>query len=931
MKTKYIKFSALVLLMANTVYAQDASVSENAEKVNLAFQTLDKKQTTGSVYVVNPDEVLEYDSRQGVSAAISNKAVGLSGTNLHGIGNVIYVVDGVIRDITYLNMLEVEQVTVLKDAVSRVLYGADADTGVVLITTKKGDIAKTKLKFNVEYGLQSAISMPKFLDAATYMEVYNRAYVNDGGSVDALPFSTERIQNTRNGIDPVLYPDNDYYGDRFVKDMVNFSNVYGEASGGSDKVRYYMNLGWKRNEQWVKSSHANVQDIFTVRGKVDFQVTSWMRMNMDASVVFDVFNGPNTGTYWNNASTILPYTSTLLIPVDRVTNLDQLTGVNVQEGGYLLGGTSVYQTNLIGELNNKGNYTQMDRYAQFRTGADFDLNGITKGLTANGMFSYVFENSYKQFINNQYAIYEPGPADENGNFAVTKIGNDKFTTSQTVNDDSQDFARKVEANANLNYQRQFGKFNLAALLMGRMKYYWLNDTFQDDKRVSWGGNINSMYDNKYILEASILRQGSSKFAPGNRWGTSYAFGGGWIVSEEDFLKDNGMINYLKLRANYGEIQNDNWTLGNYAGYFLYEDVYQNSGAFNYNNGANKNNSVLISSVGNVYSWQKRKELNVGFEAKLFDNRTWIEAAYFNSINADQLTEMSSSKPATFGNNVKVVENYNSTKYDGVEFGISHTEKIQDFSITAGLNYMFTNSEILKIEEQVYDTEYNKHRSRLGTWANAMIGYKAERLYAPEDFDANGNLVEGLPQNTLGTVKPGDIKYFDYNGDNMITEDDQHVLGRNGNNHSLAININMNYKRWSLYIQATGGFGGKGFMNSNYYWFKGNQAKYSEYALLAYNPDAPDPNAKYPRLTLGNGENNYRNSTFWEYSRNQFSLATMQLSYNFNVNRLKPLAGLQAYLRGANLLMIAKDRKILQLNYNAAPQNRVFALGLVAKF
>lgn len=945
MKNKRVLNSLLALLSVNLAFAQNVMTQEDtdnkkSEVVNLAYQKMDLRKTTGSISVVNPDETLEYDSRQDIKSAIQNKVTGLTGVNLHGLGDVIYVVDGVVRDIEYLNILEVEQITVLKDAVSRVLYGADGDTGVVLITTKKGDIGKNKIKFNVEYGLQKAIAYPEYLDAAGYMETYNRAYLNDGGSKDALPFSTQLINNTRNNVDPFLYPDVDYYCDAFVKDVVNFSNVYGEASGGTDKVRYYMNLGWKRNEQWYKAADSNVQDVLSVRGKVDFDVTKWLRMNMDAVAVFDILNMPNVNTYddngvetdnfWTKASTYLPHSFPLLIPTDRITNMAELTGVKTIEGKYLLGGTSVYQDNLLGDLSQKGNVTQMDRYVQFRTGMDLDLNGITKGLTANGMLSYEFTNKYFQLIDNSYAIYEIGNVDMQNGFTVTKIGNDKSTTSQTIDYKNMDFGRKMQAHLTLNYNRKFGAFDVSALLLGNVKKYWANAVAQDVKRLSYGFSANLMYDDKYIIEASGLNQGSNKLSPDDRWGYSSSYGAAWIVSNEGFMKDNDIVNYLKIRANYGVMLNDNWTSGNYNGYFLYDANYTNSYAWSYNNGALKNNSLLITSLGNIYSWQKRKELNVGFEASLFDNRTWIEAAYFNSLYEDQLTEMKNSTPFTMGN-VSVFENYNSTKYQGFEIGINHTEKWNKFSLTAGLNYMYTTSEILKYEEQIYDKDTNKHLTRVGKYANSLFGYEALGLYSEADFDENGNLVEGLPTTTFGTVRPGDIKYRDYNNDGTITEDDQYLLGRSGNNHFFALNINLKYDRWNLYIQANGGFGGKGFMNSDYYWFKGNEAKYSEYALLAYNPDAPDLNAAYPRLTLTSGNNNYRNSTFWMYDRSQISLSALQLSYDFKMKENSAVKGLQAYLRGSNLFMIAKDKKILELNVGSAPQNRVFALGLVATF
>lgn len=945
MKNKRVLNSLLALLSVNLVFSQNVMPQKDTDKeisrvVNFAYQKMDYRKTTGSVSVVNPDETLEYDSRQDIRSAIQNKVTGLTGMNLHGLGDVIYVVDGVVRDIEYLNILEVEQITVLKDAVSRVLYGADGDTGVVLITTKKGDIGKNKIKFNVEYGLQKAIAYPEYLDAAGYMETYNRAYLNDGGSKDALPFSAQLINNTRNNVDSFLYPDVDYYGDAFVKDAVNFSNVYGEASGGTDKVRYYMNLGWKRNEQWYKAADSNVQNVLSVRGKVDFDVTKWLRMNMDAVAVFDILNMPNVNTYndngvetdnfWTKASTYLPHSFPLLIPTDRITNMAELTGVKTIEGKYLLGGTSVYQDNLLGDLSQKGNVTQMDRYVQFRTGMDLDLNGITKGLTANGMLSFEFTNKYFQLIDNSYAIYEIGNVDMQNRFAVTKIGNDKSTTSQTIDYKNMDFGRKMQAHLTLNYNRKFGAFDVSALLLGNVKKYWANAVAQDVKKLSYGFSANLMYDDKYIIEASGLNQGSNKLSPDDRWGYSSSYGAAWIMSNEGFMKDNDIVNYLKVRASYGVMLNDNWTSGNYNGYFLYDANYTNSYAWSYNNGANKNNSLLITSLGNIYSWQKRKELNVGFEAALFDNRTWIEAAYFNSLYEDQLTEMKNSTPFTMGN-VSVFENYNSTKYQGFEIGISHTEKWNKFSLTAGLNYMYTTSEILKYEEQIYDKDTNKHLTRVGKYANSLFGYEALGLYSEADFDENGNLVEGLPTTTFGTVRPGDIKYRDYNNDGTITEDDQYLLGRSGNNHFFALNINLKYDRWNLYIQANGGFGGKGFMNSDYYWFKGNEAKYSEYALLAYNPDAPDLNAAYPRLTLTSGNNNYRNSTFWMYDRSQISLSALQLSYDFKMKENSAVKGLQAYLRGSNLFMIAKDKKILELNVGSAPQNRVFALGLVATF
>jgi TonB-linked SusC/RagA family outer membrane protein len=864
-----------------------------------------------------------------LASHLAGKVTGALGAwNYHGLGNSITVVDGVIREARHINIMEIEQVTVLKDAYSRMLYGADGDVAVVLVTTKSGAKLKKELKFNFEQGLRTAISKPNFLDAATYMETYNKAFKSDGNT--SLFYRQGTIDSTRNNSDPVLYPNSDYWGADFVNNTANFTNFYSEASGGDEKVQYFMNLGWQRYKGMMALPENDGSNVFNLRGKVDFKVNDWLKMKADIVAIFDFYKGPQSTTFYNSASTLLPNSFPLLIDTSRVLNLSTLSGKN-PVGNSLLGGTNVYQQNLYGDMVRGGNRSDVNRFLQYMVGFDINLEKLTKGLKLTGLADLDFNNSYSQFINDAYAIYQVGTPDVNKKFNLTKIGVDRFTTSQTVNNATSSFSRSVNGHLTANYDRIFGKHQISAVALGYYSQTTFRGVVQDVKRLRFGGQANYTYDNKYILEGGLLTEASNKMAPDSRYKTVPSFGAAWILSNEDFMKDNGVVDYLKLRGSYGEIVNDNWStlLNNYQGYFLYEPNYATGGNFTYNNNLSSNGTQILQSLGNSYNFQTRKELVIGFDAYFFSKKLWVESSYWNSISGGNMTFLDNQAPSTIG--LIPVGNYNDVKYQGVELGLNYIEQLGALKMDIGVNYIYSQSTITKWEEPVYPAK-NAHLSRVGNSNSSLWGLTDNGLYSSTDFQADGKtLVAGLPKPSYGVVRPGDIKYKDVNGDNVINSDDQTVLGLGGNNQQISLNIDLNYENWQLFILGAGSWGGKGYKNSNYYWFSGNRAKYSEVALDAYDPATPDPNAEYPRLSLGNGDNNYRNSTFWMYDRSIFSLSAVQLGYNFDLPQKAPLKSLKLYLRGSNLLSVGKNVDIMQLNVYSAPQSRSFAVGLIANF
>jgi len=927
----------------NRVVLSTVGIANIDGEVELPYQTLSHYKTTGSVSAIDPEKELDRDTRFSLASAIYGKVPGLlGGKNIRGFGTAVVIVDGIKRDETYLNMLEIESITVLKDVVSRMLYGADGDQGVILVKTKSGTANKKIAKVNVEQGVMQALQYPKFLNATQYMTAYNKAQQNDA-SFAGTPLATPKYPqamkyDSLNNANPVLYPNNDYYGSDYVKKMTNYTNVYTELSGGNTTTQYYLNLGWNHGAGWTKVGNNDSHDVMNIHGKVDFKVNSWLKMNSEVVGVFDVTNLPNVNTYntdgsinldyWGKASTYLPNTQTLLIPVSRITNPGIIPPSSIIDGQYVLGGSSVYQTSLLGDMTRSGSNTSMNRFMQFNTGFDMNLKDITKGLTAKGLLSLNFNNTYQKSILNKYSVYQMGVVDASGNFPVTQVGVDNKTSQQT--NTQTYFDRTIAAYMSLNYDRTLGNHSIAAVLVGSFNQYTQNAVFQQNKNVKIGLQANYSFKNRYLLDAGLLSQGSSKLPTGNKFGLAPSIGLGWIASKENFMKDIKAFDYLKLRASYGVLQNDNWTVGNYNGYYLYETNYSTSGNFTYGNGAATNAQVLINSFGSNIGWQTRKEFVAGFDLSMFNNKTWLEASYYNSENGNVVTEMTNNSPATLGS-IPIFENFNTTVYQGVEVGIKHTEKAGKFSITIGANYLYSANKITKIDEPVYNLPTNVNLELVGTSSNSLWGLTSEGLYMPSDFDVSGKLLSTLPAPTYGIVRPGDIKYMDYNNDGKINANDRHVLALSGNNQIASFDLDLKYGNWQLYALAIGQWGGKGFTNSSYYWFKGTSAKYSTVALGAFDPLNPDPNAAYPRLSLSNGSNNYNTSTFWMYDKSNFSISVVQLGYNFKFTQKSAISGLKVYGRGSNLLTIAKDLEIQKLNYQSNPQNRTFSVGLIASF
>ncbi len=926
-------------------YDPDSSI---ANAVNLSFFDIEKDRMTGSVGVVDAQKEFIRDSRTHIGSALSGKVVGLFDTyNTWGTGNAVVVIDGVPQEGFYynrLNMLEVETIVVLKDALSKALYGAMGDQGVILINTKRGKPGKAQIRVSAQHSISQARVLPNFLNAADYMEKYNEALTNDG--LDHI-YSQEDIDMTRSGDSHALYPDNDFYSEDYLKNYRNSTNVIFDLSGGNQNAQYYINTEWGQDKGWLNTEIPDRENYFNFRSNLDFKINDYIKMGVQAVARLTIYDGPNVNNasggydYWEEFSSIKPNAYPDLwdpnLIQDETTRNFVLEEANLHNGR-LLGGNSTYANNqVLGELVQNGKVNYRQTLAQFGSNLDVDLSFITEGLSAKGYAGMNFFNTVFTEQSYDYAIYEPG-LDSLGVLDTVFIhGEDVPRDKYNTNNGRSTFYTDLTYYGNLSYEKSFGMHDISAMAMLYGNVLTREGAFQRQALFHYGVTANYMFNKKYVLEGSLMSIGTKKLPAGDNFEFAPAAGAAWIVSNESFMDNVSLINYLKIRGSYGISKNDNWGNSN-EDYYRYANTFVRERNFNYTNGDRDNNETVFSTVSNDILLQKREDISVGLEAVLLNNSLHLELGWFQSHSIGNVTLMTNAYPQLLGFEDLVYANFNSYKTTGIEFGIDYTYRVSDdFYATLGGNVMNITPEITKIDEPIYEG-VDAALTREGSATDAMWALVADGLFGENDFNPDGSLVDGLPVPTFGTVQPGDIMYLDQNDDGVIDQLDRRIVGH-GIRTQYSAYLDLRFRNFGLFVMGIGRLGDSNTRNESdsddveegYFQIVGD-VKYSEYAMQAYGPDNMDVNAIHPRLTSRSGGNNDRNSSFWVFGNDSFIIPTLQLTYHFNGGNAIPfLHDSQIYIRGSNLAVINKNKAFTEVNPYGAPRTSSVVLGIITSF
>ncbi len=916
-------------------------LTNNEEEVNLAFYTISSRAITSPVTVIDVEKELQRDQRTNLGDIISGKVPGVFGSsNIWGTGNSVILVDGVPQGSFYMNslsMLEIESVVILRDALSKAMYGAQGDNGVILVNTKRGKAGQHKLRVIGEFGGDTPRALPNYLGAADYMGKYTEAQMND--YIASKPtkafdptFTPDKIAATRSGENPILYPDNDFYTSEYIQNYTTSAEVFADVSGGNKDVRYYVNTGWKQNQGWLNTTQPDVTNSMNFRGNLDFNINKYMDMSLDATARLSFNAQPNAGSFWSMASTELPNYYPILWDPNIITDATQRDFVLSQANlvnGKVLGGNSTFLNNAYGNYVQNGVKKLMQRDIQFSGKLNLDMSFLTKGLSASMYGGMNFFNSLYSNQNPEYAVYQPVFHDIGGvdSVSVVVYGIDKAANKYNVSNGNSDYFRRITFYGTLNYNRTFGDHAISVNAVVYDNMLTLADEIQKNVVFHAGASVSYLYKKKYALEGSLMGIGSRKLKEGQRMEKAPSVGLGWILSEENFMSDVSFIDYLKIRTTYGISKNDDWN-----DYYAYKGTFTNSEnpSFYYQNRISRNKETVFTSWPNDIFLQSRKDFTVGADASLMNRSLNLSLSYFNSESIGNITTMSHTYPQILGFDALIQENYNNDMTQGAEMGLDYTFKVNsDFSITAGSNLLFVSPKITKREEDFYDG-LDADYMREGTPTDAMWGLKTDGLYSEADFTPDGDLIAGLPVPTFGKVYPGDIKYLDQNNDQIIDLLDNRIIG-----HSMrtqySVFLDVKFRNIEFYAIGIGQLGDYSYRSGSYFRVFGN-SKYSVMVNDAYGPDNKDVNASHPRLTTTDGVHNDRNSDYWIYENNTFVIPTMQLTYHFNgIGKLEFIKNSRVYLRANNMVITGKNKQYTEINPGGSPRTMGLSVGLVTSF
>ena len=912
-----------------------ADTLQTDSNVPVAFAKTPLKETLGGVSVVDVEELTRKNYNTYSLDNMQGYVGGWNGNSLWGMDDRLILIDGVPRDLNNVKPDEIKNITFLKGAQAVVLYGSRGAKGVVLITTKRGKEGPLRVDVRVNTGWNVAKSYPEYLGSAEYMTLYNEALANDG--LNPL-YTPEQIYNYGSGLNPYRYPNVNFYSSDYIKKAYNRTDVNTEISGGGTLAKYYANIGYYRNGDYLNFGEAknNSRQRFNVRGNVDLRLNDFISAYVNANVTFYDQKTPVGDNYWDIASTFRPNRVSPIIPMSyldpNALAARKMIGEtqNIFEGGFL-GGTQSDLKNVFASYYAGGRSKYTSRQFQFDAGIDVVLDAVLKGLSFHTQFSVDYQTSYTTSYNNEFATYEPIWSNYGGKDVIVglnKFNLDKKSGVQNISNSTDN--QVMNFNAHFDYERTFDRVhNVNAQLVVNGYQQTFSQQYHKTSNANLGLKLAYNYDHKYYADFSAAAIHSARLAEGHRQALSPSLSLGWNLARESFMEDSAFDDLLFSVS--GSVLNTDIGIDDY---YMYAGAFSQTNAFwwGWTEGVSMNPTVSNRGGNEDLTFLKRKELSANLKASLWNRTLTADASFFiNTLNGKVITGNASYPNYffTYYPDATFIPymNYDNDRRMGFDFSLNYNKKFGEVDFSAGLNATYYDTKATKRNDTNFLDEY---QYRQGRPVDAIWGYECLGYFQSEEDIANSPSQSRLS----GNIAPGDLKYKDQNGDNIIDNKDQVYLGRGGwfgDPLTLGLNLTAKYRGFTFFVLGTGGFGAKAFKNNSYWWVSGEK-KYSAPVRGRWTSETAST-ATYPRLTTGDGANNFTNSDFWMYSRDQFNLAKVQLTYDFPSNMLGNsfVHGLSAYVSGSNLLTISKNREIMEMNVGSEPAARFYNLGVKLTF
>jgi len=905
----------------------------------VAFAKQKKESVISAITTVNPQDLKVPSSN--LTNALAGRMAGLIGFQtsgepgrdnaqffIRGVTTFGYKKDPLILidnielttdDLARLNVDDIAQFSIMKDATATALYGARGANGVILVTTKEGKRGAPKVSLRVDNSVSQPVKMVKLADPITYMRLNNEAVntrrnlANPAASANHLVFSQEKIENTIAGTDPYVYPAVDWYDELFSNHAIS-QRVNMNLNGGGTSVRYYVAGSYTKDGGVIKNEKINNYNSnidykrYSVRSNINIDLSKSTELIIRVNGNFDDYAGPLSNG--DELFSKVMNSSPVLFPKSYPTVGNKANATHV-----LFGGTSNRAfINPYAEMV-KG-YKEFNRtsiVAQSEIRQKLDV--LLKGLDARLMVSttrYSYNDMNRQ---NKPFYYEVQSYDRLENAYSLMAVNTDGEEHLSYNEGWKDSQTKNYMEASMSYNRIFGDNTVSGMLVF---------TRQDDKRANPGslqeslarrnqnlaGRFTYSYQSKYFTEFNFGYNGSERFAAKERYGFFPSIGAGYIISNEPFWEPmTKYVNKLKFRLTHGLAGND--AIGNPNDRFYYlSEVNMNDGSRGQDFGqdyGNRKDGISNSRYPNQYiTWEKSRKTNFGIEVGAFNNALELELDLFHEYRTN-IYQGRSYIPSTMGLSAGVYANIGESSSRGLDMSLKYSYVAsQDWWLQGMGNFTFAKGRFEVYEEPNYASFGEPWRSRIGQPLSYNYGYIAERLFIDENDIANSPSQDAF----AGGAMAGDIKYKDINGDGKITEADQVFLGfPNQPEITYGFGLSGGYKNFDLSVFFQGNARVSFLLQPNRIMpFVGEEANQMHNLLEAiatdhWSEDNRNSYAFWPRLSPTIVHNNTQTSTWWLHNAAFLRLKTVELGYNLPDKVLKriKMGGVRIYLSGNNLL------------------------------
>lgn len=884
-KRKTVKVNGARLI--NVMMEEEAN--EFNEVVVTGYTSQKKASIIGSIETINPGELM-FGSTRTLSNNLAGKLSGVIGiqrsgepgyddsnfwirgiSTFSGSNNPLILIDGVARDLNNVDVSEIESFSILKDASASAMYGVRGANGVIVITTKRGKIGAPQVRFHLEHSINQPTKLPEFLNAPDYMSLLNELAAQDGV---AQPFTQQQIDRTRSGYDPDLYPDVNWV-DAITKDYAYTTRGNLDISGGSDFLRYsivasyFKETGILEQDKSLIFDNATNNQQFNLRTNIDMDVTKTTMLRVNIGGYLNRFKKQRCDTdgAFGEAFRTLPFIHPARYSDGAIPLISNRANPwrTVTQQGYDFITSSKIQTLFSVEQ---------------------DLKMFTPGLKAKALFSFDRWNRSRRSRTAKPATVFPATGrDEEGNLIYSQFetGDESMGSEQGTEYGNTN----VYFEADLMYNRRFGKFDVDAMLLYNQQAYD-DGSIQDYRKQGLAGRLSTTFDNRYVAEFNFGYNGSENFAKGKRFGFFPSFAIGWLLSEEPFMESmKPIFHKIKFRASIGQAGDDN--IGGrrfaYLGTLYTEQEGYKWGTNGQRDYIKKGITEGEIGVDNL-TWETVTKKNFGIELGLW-NMLDFNFDIFREDRKDIFMQRTII-PTQTGFVTAPWANFGKVKNQGIEMTLNfHKQWTKDLFTSAYANFTYAKNEVVEKDEP--DALKGTHRSQTGRSMNELWGLTAERLFTYDDFNEDGTLKDGIPsQEGVGAVKlyPGDIKYVDVNGDGVITEEDEGFIGGTVDPRIVyGFGGVISYKNFDLnfFFQGTGDM--YRVIGGQPYFLPGGGTT-TEGNAYSYNLDDrwtetnQDPYAFWPRLTYGPNKNNYRASTWWKKDMSFLRCKTIEVGYTF---------------------------------------------------